>query len=407
MPESGEDLSKLKIEKARAAPASKLKKRKTFYRAAYIIAGLVALFMVLKILLGGARQVEISTVGLMYPSQALTELNASGYVVAERKAAVSSKVTGTLVSINVEEGSRVKEGQIIAALENQDVMAERARMEANLNAAKSNLEQARAAFAEAKISYERSKTLLSKGYISQSDFDTAEARYKSDLASVSAREADIKAAEAAVREARASVGYTYLRAPFDGVILTKDADVGDIITPIGAAAEAKAAVVTMADMKSLQVEVDVAESNINLVKMGQPAEIRLDAFPDVRFPARVHMIVPTADRTKATVLVKVRFIKKDPRILPEMSAKVAFLSRPVTPEEEKPRLVMDRRALLQEDGKNYAFKVVNGKAEKVPVQTGEALGETLTVQAGLKEGDKVVLNPGKLREGQKVEAAKT
>ena len=135
--------------------------------------------------------------------------------------------------------------------------------------------------------------------------------------------------------AKVAVEYTQIRAPFDAVVLTKNADVGDIVTPIGAAANAKAAVVTIADMDSLRVEADVSESNLEKVKVGQPCEIQLDALPETRFPGQVHMIVPTADRSKATVMVKVRFLDPDPRILPEMSAKVAFLSRSVNPEEQR------------------------------------------------------------------------
>ena len=161
--------------------------------------------------------------------------------------------------------------------------------------------------------------------------------------------------EAAVEEAKVLVEYANIRAPFDAVVLTKNADIGDIVTPLGAAANAKAAVVTIADMNSLQVEVDVSESNISQVRAGQPCEIRLDAFPDLRFKGVVHMIVPTADRTKASVLVKVAFREMNPRILPEMSAKVAFLSRDILPEEEKPLKAVPASAVITRGGAEPGF----------------------------------------------------
>ena len=146
----------------------------------------------------------------------------------------------------------------------------------------------------------------------------------------------MKASNAALEGANVAIEYTLIRAPFDAIVLTKNADIGDIVTPIGAAANAKAAVVTIADMNSLEVEADVSESNLSQIRVGQPCEIQLDALPQARFRGAVHMIVPTADRSKATVMVKVRFVDKDPRILPEMSAKVAFLSRPVKQKTRNP-----------------------------------------------------------------------
>ncbi len=156
----------------------------------------------------------------------------------------------------------------------------------------------------------------------------------------------LNANKAALNSAEVSIEYTLIRAPFDAVVLTKNADIGDIITPLGAAANAKAAVVTIADMSSLQVEADVSESNLKYVKLGQPCEIQLDAFQELRFRGEVHMIVPTADRSKASVMIKVKFLDKDSRILPEMSARVAFLERTVTVEEQKPRTAINPAAII-------------------------------------------------------------
>lgn len=216
----------------------------------------------------------------------------------------------------------------------------------------------------------------------------------------------MKAAEAALEGAKVSVEYTLVRAPFDAVVLTKNADIGDIITPLGAAANAKAAVVTIADMNSLQVEADVSESNLEQVKAGQPCEIQLDALPDKRFRGEVHMVIPTADRSKATVMVKVRFLDKDPRILPEMSAKVAFLSKAVSPEEEKSRTTINPAAVVSRNNKTTAFVIKEGQVEEQEIATGEKLGDLLVVTGGVRAGDRVVLNPSKgLKSGSRVKQA--
>lgn len=397
-----DDLSKLKIEKSPATIRSG-RRRKKFY---WIVI-LLCIILVVVLYFGGiftpAVRVEVANVVQMYPSQTFTLLNASGYVVAQRKAAVASKVTGLLVSLTVEEGNRVKKGQVIARLENDDVMAARKQADANLNVALFNLEQARAELRDATLSFNRSKELLAHDFVSQAEYDAAEARYKRAIAEVNAAEASIKANEAVLQGANVSVEYTLIRAPFDAVVLTKNADVGDIVTPIGAAAEAKAAVVTIADMNSLQVEVDVSESNLEKVKVGQPCEIQLDALPDSRFRGEVHMIVPTADRTKATVMVKVRFIDKDDRILPEMSAKVAFLSRHVKPEEQKPRTVISPAAVSKHKGKNIVFIVRGNRVVETSITPGINLGDMVEVLDGVKAGDRVVVKtPEKLKDGTRI-----
>lgn len=397
-----EDLSRLKIEKS---PVSiKAGRRK---KLIYLIVALTILALVGILYFGGilrpAVQVEVANVVQMYPSQTFTLLNASGYVVAQRKASVASKVTGLLVSVSVEEGSYVKKGQIIAQLESDDVMAAKKQAEANVNVARFNLEQTKAELQDATISFNRNKDLLAHDYVSRAEYDASEARYKRAVAAVDAAGAAVKASEALLQAANVAVEYTLIRAPFDAVVLTKNADVGDIVTPIGAAAEAKAAVVTIADMSSLQVEVDVSESNLEKVKAGQPCEIQLDALPESRFRGEVHMVVPTADRTKATVMVKVRFIDKDSRILPEMSAKVAFLSRPVKLEEQKPLTVINPHALVNRKSKNVAYVVKDNRVVETPVTVGKRLGDMLEVLGGVKAGDRVVVvTPEKLKDGTRI-----
>jgi RND family efflux transporter MFP subunit len=350
-----------------------------------------------------AAGVEVGVVSTIFPSQTFTVLNASGYVVAQRKAAVASKITSRLTALIVEEGSRVKKGDILARLESEDSSAFRDQAAANLNVSIQNLEQTRAELHDAKLAVDRNRELIDRGFIARNDYDSSDARHKKAVASAAAAEAQVKAARAALKGADISLEYALIRAPFDAVVLTKNADVGDIVTPLGAAANAKASVVTLADMDSLQVEADVSESNLELVKKGQPCEIQLDAFPDLRFRGQVHMVVPTADRTKATVMIKVSFIDKDVRILPEMSAKVAFLSRPVTFEEQKPRTAISPSAIVERNGRKTVFKIDGDVAAEVPVKAGGKLGDMIEVIDGVKTGDKVVLKPSaKLKNGMRV-----
>jgi len=401
---AGEDLSKLKIDKSPAAPH--LRRGKPFYKiGAVLLVALIALFL-FKGVFSPAVQVEVATVTQVYPSRTFTLLNASGYVVAQRKASVASKATGRLESLYVEEGSSVEKNTIIARLENRDVVASRDQAAANLNLARSNVEQARAELHDATLAYERARDLVARGFIAKADYDTAEARHQKAVAGVAASEAGVKANVAALRAAEVAIEYTLIRAPFDAVVLTKNADVGDIITPFGAAANAKAAVVTIADMNSLQVEADVSESDLEQVKLRQPCEIQLDALPESRFRGEVHMIVPTADRSKATVMVKVRFLEKDPRILPEMSAKVAFLERPVAADEQKPRTALNPVAVLTRNGKKAVLLIKDGRAVETPVTLGPQIGDMVEVLGGVKAGEKVVLKPlNKVKGGDKVKVA--
>lgn len=401
-----EDLSKLKIDKSELAARSKRSKRALWVTvAALVLAALGAAYI-----LGWftpAHQVELASVSMVFPSQTFTQLNASGYVVAQRKAAVASKVTGRLVDLTVEEGNRVKAGEVIAQLENADTMASREQARANVKVARFNVEQARAELEDATLSLNRIKGLIRQGFASQQELDVSSARHRKAVAAVAAAEASERASRAALKSAEVSLDYTYIRAPFDAVVLTKNADIGDIVTPIGAAADAKAAVVTIADMDSLQVEVDVSESNLGTVKVGQPCEIQLDALGDARFPGTLHMIVPTADRSKATVLVKVRFDELDPRILPEMSAKVAFLSRKVGPDEGAPRTVIRPSAIVERSNGKIVFLARGGRVVETPVTLGEPLGELVEVESGVKAGDRVVASPSsRLKDNDRIKVAK-
>jgi len=381
-----EDLNKLRLDKSVNGFRRRLRIPR---RALLAIAAVVAVAAIALFAANPAVEVETASVSRVYPSSSFTLLSASGYVAAQRKAAVASKATGRLEWLGVEEGSAVKKGQVIARLENKDVLAANDQAVANVSTSMAELDDARQNFS-------RMKELRDKGFVSQAEYDTADTRLKRSQAQVTAAEAGLRSAEVAVE-------YTLIRAPFDAVVLTKNADVGDIVTPLGAAANAKAAVVTIADLASLQVEVDVSESNLSKVRAGQPCEITLDALPDARFRGAVHMIVPTADRTKASVMVKVRFTNIDPRVLPEMSARVAFLERPVADAEQQPRTAVSPAAVADRDGKKVLFVVKDDRAVETVVTVGGKLGDAVEVLSGANPGDKVVLNPPKkLRNGSKV-----
>ena len=400
-----EDLNRLTIDKERYSPA-KSSGKKWRFRA---IAGIVILLLAVAIWSWAVKrsvEVEVATVSLVYPSQTFSLLNASGYVVAQRKAAVSSKATGRLEWLGVEEGSVVRQGDLLARLENRDVAASKGQASANLVAARESLEQVKVEQKDAARALSRAKDLVSQGIIAQADYDVAEARYNRSVSAAAGAQANIRAAQSALLGAEASLDYTLIRAPFDGVVLTKNADVGDIVSPLAAAANAKAAVVTLADMSSLQVEADVSEANLGKVRVGQPCEILLDALPEARFRGVLHTIVPTADRSKGSVMVKVRFLDRDKRLLPEMSAKVAFLEREVQPGEGKPRVALPPAAVVQRDGKSVVYVVTGDHVVQTPVTLGPKLGDMVEVVSGVKAGDRIATKPlDKLRDKSRVKTA--
>ena len=395
------DLDRLRIERREGRPAPSRKPRIILA----ILAGLLVLLAGLYFWgpLQPSQEVKAWVVAKIYPAQAYTQLNASGYVVAQRKAAVSSKSTGRLAFLGVEEGSRLKKGEILATLENEDLVASRDQAAAQIKEAQANLAQAQAELSDSKLQYDRYKDLVAKDLVARQDYDTAVARRDKAVAGVAAAQARIRSSRAALANAQASLEYSYIRSPFDGVVLTKYAEVGEVVAPFGAAVNARAAVVTMADLNSLMVEADVAESNLDKVKLAQPCEITLDAIPDKRFPGQVHMIVPTADRSKATVLTKVKFLESDDRILPEMSAKVAFLSRPLEAGERRPRLALPKAAVVIRDGRSFTFLLEDNRVKLAPLTLGPEMGDLVEVEKGLKEGDKVVLKPpASLTDGARV-----
>lgn len=430
------DLAKLTIDREGQSVNRPLRRRRRPWR--YVAAALViaaAAWWVQQ--RGGLRPppaVEVGVVATAWPSQAVTLFNATGYVVPQTKADVASKATGRLESLEVEEGSVVTKGEVLARLESEDVTAAMRRTEANVVAAEAAVAEARARQAEARArtaeaqaeyrdaqrSLERAKAMVGRNYVTQEVYDAALARHDRAAAGIASAEAGVAAANAgeasaraqlaaaraALEEAKVAVEYTLIRAPFDGVILSKQADIGDVVAPFAATTSSKGAVVTMADLGTLQVETDISESNLVGVTVGQPCEIELDALPDVRLRGEVHMIVPTVDRTKATVLAKVRFIDTDKRILPDMSARVAFLSRAIDPGEQRPLVVVPPAAIRGDGARAAVFRLDGEHVRELAVTPGEKAGDAVVVNGELKPGERVVLDPpADLRDGARVRLA--
>jgi RND family efflux transporter MFP subunit len=387
---ANDDLSRLKIDRS-LAPTRGKRWRRWWWLAA----------LALILITGGgwyvtqphATVVPMTPIVTIYPSQEFVVLNSTGYVVAQRKAAISSKASGRLEWLGVAEGSRVKAGDVIARLDARDVKAQQEGAAANVQVARASLEQAEAENRDASASLKRTQDLIAQKFVSASALDQAKARADRALAGVASAKAALVAAEANARNADVAVDYTLIRAPFDGVILSKSANVGDLVTPFSSAADSKGAVVNMADMSTLEVEADVSESSLSKVRVGQPCEITLDALPDVRFLGAVARIVPTVDRAKATVMTKVRFDAIDARVLPEMSAKVSFLSQPVTAEQEQPLTAVNSGALTQRNGKTVVYVVRGDKAAEVAVTAGRKVGELTAISGEAKTGERAVLDP--------------
>ncbi|MFZ2991127.1 efflux RND transporter periplasmic adaptor subunit [Ideonella sp.] len=409
-------LAGLKINRG---PAGSPRKRR---RWPLVLGGLVAVGGGLMVLMPGKTTVQVTAVQAAYASQQYNQLAASGYVVAQRRAAVASKATGRLVELNVREGSVLKKGDLIARVDASDVQASLGVSEAGLRQSESALKQAEAGLKQAQVQQasadddlRRVEGLAAQNFVSAQAVDTARVRARAAQASTAAAQAAVATAQSAVAQARAQVQVqqvsresTDIRAPFDGVVLVKNANVGDLITPFSNASGTSAAVVTMADMGTLEVEADVSESSVAKVKIDQPVEITLDAIPDTRFRGSVARIVPTVDRAKATVMTKVRFESLDPRILPEMSAKVTFLSQAITAADQKPLLALNPKAVAERDGKKVVFRLgADDLVEAVPVSLGRTLGEVVEVTGGtLKSGERLVLSPtDKLAAGAKVSVA--
>jgi len=332
-------------------------------------------------------------------------LNASGYVTARRRATVSSKMTGKVMEVHVEEGMAVKAGQVLARLDDTTPRRYLELAEAELAVSRRSAAETEVRLKEARQTLTRARALVKDGVSGQADLDRAEAEVDALQARLELTREQVTVSERQVAVRRTEVDDTVIRAPFSGVALSKDAQPGEMVSPVSAGGGfTRTGISTIVDMSSLEIEVDVNESYINRVAPGQKVEATLDAYPDWRIPAHVITIVPTADRQRATVLVRIGFEKLDPRILPDMGVKVAFLgaSEPAGA-PARPHLIVPRAAVRTDQGQAIVLVVVGDHVERRAVRAGDAKGDSVAVAGGLVAGERVVVEgPADLADGRKV-----
>jgi RND family efflux transporter MFP subunit len=325
-------------------------------------------------------------------------LNASGYVVARRQATVSAKVTGKVREVLIEEGMEVKEGQLLARLDDTTTRPQLDLAERQLDAATKNLQEVEVRLVEAERNLRRTRQLRTDKLVSEQALDSAEAEYNALQARLEALKSEVKVSQSSVRVRNQDLDDLLVRAPFDGVVVSKDAQPGEMISPISAGGGfTRTGIATVVDMDSREIEVDVNEAFINRVKAGQKAEAVLDAYPDWTIPCHVINIVPTADRQKATVRVRIGFDHLDPRILPDMGVKVSFLdNRPGEPAEataSRPAVRVPTEAIMKDGDTTFVWRVRDKSVERVAVRTGGERGGQTEVLSGIASGDVLVAKP--------------
>jgi RND family efflux transporter MFP subunit len=375
----------------------------------------VAAVVVLALLAGGAawwwlgaRAVEVKTVTASAPAagDAGAVLQATGYVTARRQATVSAQIIGTLTEVLIEEGDHVKKGQVLARLEDSSQKAYLESAKAGARAAEAQVAQLRTQLAQAERDSKRQDELVARDLAPKQQAEQARTQAASLLAQLHSTEAQAKSAEAQVGVAQVNFDYTIVRAPFDGVITEKAAQVGEIIAPSAAGGGfTRTGVGTIVDMDSLEVDVDVNEAYIGRVKPGMPAEAVLDAYPDWHIPAHVIAIVPAADRGKATVKVRVALEKKDARIVPDMGVRVSFLEQKRAETAQAPKgVLVPASAIVQRDGRSVVFVVEDGSAKQRAVTPDpQTYGDLRLLPAGVAAGASVIDQPpASLRDGSKV-----
>lgn len=333
-----------------------------------------------------------------------TVLNASGYVTARREATVSSKVTGKVVEVLIEEGMKVKAGQVLARLDDTNVKANLDVAAAQLDSANAALEETRAQIKQAVQEFQRVTELAKQKIASQSDFDLAESNARSLQARLIRQQEDVIVAQRQVGMWQQQMDDMIIRSPFDGVVTTKDSQPGEMISPVSAGGGfTRTGIGTVVDMDSLEIQIDVNESYINRVQPGQPVSATLDAYPDWKIPGKVIAIIPTADRDKSTVKVRVGFDKLDPRILPEMSVKVAFQEVSTGSLAADHSVVLPKNALLIQDGHDVVFVYQNGRAERRAVTVSRTENDDAVLSAGVADGETVIVDaPADLKDGMAV-----
>ncbi len=336
-----------------------------------------------------------------------TVLDASGYVTARLRATVSSKITGKIIEVRIEEGMAVDQGQILARLDNATPARELALVEAQLQAARSNVAETEVRLAEAELHLRRTRSLVQGSVTSQDALDAAQATVDALKARLAVVRDEIVVVERQVALRQQDLEDTVIRAPFAGVVVTKDAQPGEMISPVSAGGGfTRTGIGTLVDMNSLEIEVDVNEAYINRVKPGQKVEATLDAYPDWKIPATVITSVPTADRQRATVQVRIAFAQLDPRILPDMGVKVSFLEDASTESMASASSTVvgvPAAAVRQDGGQDVVFVVVGDRLERRAVRLAGKPGERAEIAAGLNPGDSVVVEgPDNLQDGIRV-----
>jgi RND family efflux transporter MFP subunit len=412
---SAPDLSKLRINRDTPSPPL----RRALRRNLLLLIAALVIFGGAFLILGRGRAVPVETAvaesmsgaGGSSTGGAGTSVTANGYVVARTRASVSAKLPGRISDLRVSEGSNIKKGEIIATLDNADYRAQLGQAEAALTSAKADLTEARAARDVARREADRLRKLRAKnaGLVTDEEYDASVSRADQANARAQATEARINSADAARRFALANLENTVIRAPFTGTVLRKEAEVGEVVAPSVGGGLTRGAVVTMADLTTLEVEVDVNEAYIARIRKAQPARITLDAYPDTSFRGQVRQVVPTADRQRATVQVKVSIIDRDPRILPEMGARVDFLdtTRVTVGSAGPTRFRAPSAAVRELNGQSVVWLVRNDRLESRPVEAGPVSGGFREIRSGLSGGE-VLLVGGveEPKQGMRVKAAR-
>jgi len=338
-------------------------------------------------------------------------LNASGYVTPRRRATIAAKITGRVTGVFFDEGTHVNEGQLLATLDDSDVRKALQAAKADYDASKAAIADYEVQLRNARIQLNRAEQLQKAGVETQEQLDNARTAADSLVAKIALAQSQVISAEARIQEAQQAVDNCTIRAPYTGIVVSKDAQVGEMVSPVSAGGGfTRTGIATIVDMNSNEIEVDVNESYISRVQDGQPVTAVLDAYPDWQIPSRVRTIIPSADRQKATVKVRISFLKLDPRILPDMGIKVTFLG--AAPEKQSPAaaaaaIVIPQSAVRDDNGKKIVFLVKDDKAERRAVTLGGTRGSDTEVIAGITAGDTVVVKgPSNLRDGQSVEIRK-
>jgi RND family efflux transporter MFP subunit len=357
------------------------------------------------LLRGSAKIVVVASAQETESGEAQTVLNASGYVTARRQATVSSKVTAKVLAVLIEEGMEVREGQILARLDASNTEASLRLAEAELRSARVALEETRVQLAESKLRLDRTRSLVADEVVSQAELDRVQAETDSFQARLERLEEEEIVADRRLAVWKQQLEDTIIRSPFDGIVTTKDAQPGEMISPVTAGGGfTRTGIGTVVDMSSLEIEVDVNESYINRVRGGQAVEATLDAYPDWKIPARVIAIVPTADRDRATVRVRIAFDALEPRILPDMGVKVAFREETEERNAGQPVVTVPRASIRRDAGRPVVFVVAGDRVERRAVSVSDQEGEEATVLAGLVGGERVVVEgPEDLTDGDRIE----